>query len=394
MILMLSWRDISCPKAGGAEVYTHAVLSRLASIGEEIVHISPLFNGCKSDEYIDGIQYLRMGNIFSVIWYARKWIIAHRKRIKLVIDQSNTYQFFTPLWLQKGIPSCLFIHQLTREIWFQQVRFPLSFIGFLAEPIMIWMHKNRPALTVSDSTKRGLISFGHNPKRIFVMPEGIDFTPWEREKMPQKPLDLQLIYVGRYSKYKGVDDAVEAVKILSERGINATLHLVGRCPEAYMKKLKKAGIGQKLLWHGFVSDAKKLRLMSESHILVFPSQREGWGLTVTEANAVGTVAVGYPSPGLVDSIWHGQTGIIAKTRSAKGLADAIETLWAQPKKRKQMEKAAHEWAQKLTWDAAANAWKQLLQGQSGIIQTQQNERHRAPLQPLPEPCSHPQKVDR
>ncbi len=49
--------------------------------------------------------------------------------------------------------------------------------------------------------------------------------------------------------------------------------------------------------------------MSRAHIILVPAVREGLGLVVTEANALGTPAVGYDVPGLRDSIRHAKTGI-------------------------------------------------------------------------------------
>ena len=48
--------------------------------------------------------------------------------------------------------------------------------------------------------------------------------------------------------------------------------------------------------------------MSRAHVLLVPGVREGWGLVVTEANAMGTPAMAYDVPGLQDSVINGVTG--------------------------------------------------------------------------------------
>ena len=53
---------------------------------------------------------------------------------------------------------------------------------------------------------------------------------------------------------------------------------------------------------GRVTDDEKHHLMGRAHALLATSVREGWGLTVTEAAAVGTPTIGYSVPGLVDSV--------------------------------------------------------------------------------------------
>jgi glycosyltransferase involved in cell wall biosynthesis len=53
---------------------------------------------------------------------------------------------------------------------------------------------------------------------------------------------------------------------------------------------------------GHVSDAERNNLISRSHVLLVTSIREGWGLVVTEAALLGTLAIGYNVPGLRDSV--------------------------------------------------------------------------------------------
>ena len=46
-LLFLSWRDIEAPKKGGAEVFTHEMLSRRDQELSKVVHFSPFFEGAK-----------------------------------------------------------------------------------------------------------------------------------------------------------------------------------------------------------------------------------------------------------------------------------------------------------------------------------------------------------
>ena len=71
-ILALNWRDIKNPIGGGAEVHAHEMFSR-NSEEFQIVHLAPEFPGCKQEEVIDGVRYIRKGNIASVIFYAMKY---------------------------------------------------------------------------------------------------------------------------------------------------------------------------------------------------------------------------------------------------------------------------------------------------------------------------------
>jgi glycosyltransferase involved in cell wall biosynthesis len=88
------------------------------------------------------------------------------------------------------------------------------------------------------------------------------------------------------------------------------------------------------------------------------SVREGWGLVVTEANALGTPAVVYDAPGLRDSTRDGETGLVCKENSPRALAQAIVALDAAPGMYARLRESAWGSAKSLSWDLTARAaWK-------------------------------------
>jgi len=74
---------------------------------------------------------------------------------------------------------------------------------------------------------------------------------------------------------------------------------------------------------GGVSEEDKIALLDRAWVYVTASSREGWGLTVTEANACGTPAIAYNVPGLRDSVVNGTTGLLVEGWNVKALADSI-----------------------------------------------------------------------
>ena len=124
-ILSLSWRDIKSPNAGGAEVHTHEMLSRADKSKFRIYHFSPRYGSLPKSEVIDGVMYIRAGNVISVIFHAWIFYLTNRKNIDFVIDQCNTHRFFTLFWVRRE-KRIFYIHQLTKEIWDYSARFPLS----------------------------------------------------------------------------------------------------------------------------------------------------------------------------------------------------------------------------------------------------------------------------
>lgn len=329
-ILSLSWRDIKSPTAGGAEVHTHEMLHRMNHEKYRIIHLSAMYDGLEEQEEIDGVNYIRKGGVFSCINYARKYYKKNRDNIDFVIDQCNTHRYFTPFWVEKE-KRIFYIHQLTREIWDINLKFPFSKIGKVLETPLLKLNKNDYVITVSESTKQDLVDVGFKAERIFIVPNGISFEPWTQEQFCEKEKNPTFIYVGRYASYKGIDAAVEAIGKLKKDYPQAKLWILGKRNDEYINEvLKPISDKYDLTWGdrekegniitwGYVSEEEKLKLISRATALVFPSIREGWGIPITEAGNVGTPSIVYNSPGIVDAINRGECGYLCKTNSAEEL---------------------------------------------------------------------------
>jgi glycosyltransferase involved in cell wall biosynthesis len=79
-----------------------------------------------------------------------------------------------------------------------------------------------------------------------------------------------------------------------------------------------------------VSEQQKNEHLQRAHLLIHTSIREGWGLNVIEANAMGTPAIVYPVGGLVDSTIHKQTGLVTTTEAPGVVVDALASLLKAP----------------------------------------------------------------
>ena len=100
---------------------------------------------------------------------------------------------------------------------------------------------------------------------------------------------------------------------------------------------------------GRLSEKDKDALLRDVHFLVHTSQREGWGLNVIEANAMGTPAAVYPVEGLIESTLHDQTGVVSQNETPESLADAISAVLKTPEKYEGYRSAALERARSFHW---------------------------------------------
>jgi glycosyltransferase involved in cell wall biosynthesis len=88
---------------------------------------------------------------------------------------------------------------------------------------------------------------------------------------------------------------------------------------------------------------------------VFPSPKEGWGITVIEAAACGTLSLASDSPGLRDSVRHGETGYLVPHGDLQALAGRMIELADSPVLVARMGERARRFAEGLTWEQAASA---------------------------------------
>jgi glycosyltransferase involved in cell wall biosynthesis len=306
------------------------------------------------------VKFVRAGNQFTVHWAAfRRYSKQLKGRFDLVVDEVNTIPFFTPLWAD--VPSVMFIHQLAREVWWYESKFPISAVGFLAEPLYLRRYRHVPVITVSESTKRDLLQLGfHGP--VSVIPEGI-----QRRAMrliAGKPPEPRFLYAGRLAPSKRPADVIRAFAQFQQRYPSASLRLLGDGAPRYLQSLHdlvaRLGITRHVQFLGRVTTMRKQQEMAAAHALLLASAREGWGLVVTEANAFGTPAIGYNVPGLRDSIRNNQTGLLVSP-TPEALAGAMTYLWEDQALYQRFSAAANEWSATFTFDDTAREFRKGLE---------------------------------
>lgn len=374
-ILALSWRDITSPNAGGAEVHTHEMLRRVDKNKYRIYHLATRKEGQPASEMIDGVAYLRHGNAITVITAAMRFYFRNRGNINFVIDQCNTHRFFTPLWVEKG-KRIFYIHQLTKEIWDYSAKFPLSIVGKMLEESFLRLNRKDPVITVSESTRDELAARGYQKNRIKIIHNGVSFQPWERDKWSPKETIPTFIYVGRYSPYKGIDVAVKALAKIKKKYPNARLWILGKKDQEYVdRNLMPICQKNQLVWEdaaddhptgdvvswGYVSEEKKLELLSRSWALVFPSIREGWGIPVTEAGCVGTPCIAFDSPGIRDAVDYGKAGYLCTENSVNGLTEQMRLVISDKMVYSNKRESAYQYSSQFQWDGIGKEFERFVE---------------------------------
>lgn len=367
-LLFLSWRDIKSKKMGGAEIFTHEMLKRLDPNVYKIVHFSPRIDGLPEEEVIDGVRYMRKGNLLTVIVAAMRYYQSQKYNFDYVIDQCNTHRFFTPLWVPK-VKRIFFIHQLTREIWFKNLKMPLSLLGYLTETPLLRLSRKDNSLTVSQSTKNDLLAVGFHSEKTHILPEGINFEHWQESAFLEKAERPTFMYIGRFVKYKGIDDSIAAFAAFKKTVATGQLLIAGKKNQAYFESsllpiIEANGLTwgseidgpEDIIFLGFIDEMKKLELMSQSHALIFPSLREGWGLTITEAAAVGTPSIVFNSPGVIDAVNFGQAGYLCDENAVSEITRLMIRVCFETEEYQRKQQEAYDFSLNFHWKHTAESF--------------------------------------
>ena len=360
-VLWLNWRDIEHPEAGGAEVFTHEVMRRLVKKGYHMTLFTERFPNRLEAECLDGVRIKRQGNRYTVYSKARNHYKEYKSNYDIVVDEINGRPFLTPKFV-KSNPILALSHHISLESWTYEVPFPLNYIGYyFFQTRGLSCYQTIPTVTVSKSSKKNLEkTFGF--RKVFVVPEGLSVAPLD--EIPQKECVPTIIFLGRLKKNKLPHHAIGAFNIIKKYITNAKMWVLG---EGYMLKDLEKMCDKDVTFFGHVKEDVKYKLLSKAHLTLVPGVHEGWGLAVTESNAMGTPAIAYNVPGLRDSVRDGETGILVKENSPSSLAQASISLLKDKELLRKYSSNALAFSKQFSWDNTAIEFDKIIKATIKIV---------------------------
>jgi N,N'-diacetylbacillosaminyl-diphospho-undecaprenol alpha-1,3-N-acetylgalactosaminyltransferase len=144
--------------------------------------------------------------------------------------------------------------------------------------------------------------------------------------------------VARMIWAKGIKEFVEASKILKDRMPHVKFVLVGpkeegiddAVPESYLTESERS---ENFIWTGFRNDVKDLYAISDLAVLPSYYREGGYPRALTEPMAMGKPVITTDNVDCRSTVEHGRNGYLVPIKNAKALADAIEILMNDDKKR-------------------------------------------------------------
>ncbi len=172
---------------------------------------------------------------------------------------------------------------------------------------------------------------------------GVDLAQFSPTPQPK---DTPLIILpARQLWDKGVEDFVEAARLLQSEGARARFALVGdsdpenpsSIPVTQLNNWQQEGV---IEWWGWRGDMKQV--YAQASIVCLPSYREGVPKTLLEASACGRPIVASDVPGCREVVRNGENGYLVPPHDFRAVAEALKRLINDPSKRIQMGNRGRE----------------------------------------------------
>lgn len=231
----------------------------------------------------------------------------------------------------------------------------------LALPVRQAVSSADALISISKFTTEGLMRICPKPRRLALIPNGINMTDYAGAAPRPAGLDAGIVpgryavFLGRFSQRKGVDVLLRAWKQSALEG-EASLVVVGDGEEMprYRALARELDITRSVHFTGARSGMEKVYLLQNARLGVIPSRDwEAFPLVVLEMQAAGLPIVATDIPGLRDLIDPGVTGTIVPSEDAAALGRALAELWRSEDKVRAMGQAAAALAPSFAWPVIA-----------------------------------------
>jgi glycosyltransferase involved in cell wall biosynthesis len=366
-LLAVNFRDPAHPEAGGAELHLEEILVEAVRRGMRVTWLASGFPGGAAAAEHRGIAIVRRGT-----WWNFNWVVPGVLRREfsspapdLVIEDINKVPCFTPWWTPA--PVAAIVPHLFGSTAFREATLPTALYVVLLEALIPVAYRRSRFLAISESTRDDLVQRGIRATRVAVVHCGMDHDSYCPDPRVARAASPTIVFVGRLRRYKGLDWVMRAMPRVLRAVPDARLEVIGDGP--YLAELRlgaaRLGVAHAVQFRGFLPRADKVRAMQSAWVLVQPSPKEGWGLTVVEGAACGTAVVAADSPGLRDSVKRDVTGLLVPFDDVEALAAALIRVLTDPALRDRLATGGIEWAARFTWPDCAHRSLEALLGPDG-----------------------------
>ena len=366
--------------SGGAGVYAENLTKELARLGHEVHVLAPKVSVSENYNDSNGILVHRVNFKNKPLLSAPSYWIGLRSQFKIIesdvggfdVVHGNVDSDFSLTKKMINAPRIITVHHLARDALeilnpkvLERIKNLGGEIGITPYIEKICIERADKIITVSEYTKRMLVSlYNVHPQKIKVTYNGlvggeIEFTEKEKDEIKErygvgedKPV---LLFVGRLDdKRKGLTFLLNAFRRMILK-IDANLVVVGSGNQELYKRLSSTlGIGENVIFTGYVDDTTLAKFYSVCDVHVVPSRLEGFGLTILEAMAAGKPVVATNIGAIPEIMKNKENGILVELNDINGMSNAIYTFLQDEKLAEKVGKRNVNYVkEKFSWEKNA-----------------------------------------
>lgn len=280
-----------------------------------------------------------------------------------IIDHSDGYlSYWLKLYKKPNVVTCHDLINLIKPETFKgRARFPL--ISMTAWRLAIQgMRKAEHIIAVSSHTKKDVLQYLKiNSSEISVIPNAVDsiFKPISIENIRtfrhQQRLSEQtfcLLNVGSNNARKNISTVLDVISVLKAQGFPVYFWKVGADFNAEQKNLiESRGLKACVTYLGNPNKETLVKIYNAADLLLAPSLYEGFGLTILEAMASGTVVITANVTALPEVA--GDAGILVDPLDVETIVTVVRQLHSNPVYRQELIQKGLERVKKFTWEKTA-----------------------------------------
>lgn len=189
-------------------------------------------------------------------------------------------------------------------------------------------------------SKRQLCYLGCDPKKITILPQGINL-----EHFPFRPKNYPIdgnviiLTVGRFDKEKGHIYAINAVSSLAKGGLLLEYRIVGTGPEkdVIAKAIKELDMNDHIKLFDSMVGEELVRQYMQAHIFILPSVHDKYGIrgetqgvVIQEAQASGVIVIATKTGGIPECVIDGENAFLVTDCNSDAIADTIRFIIESP----------------------------------------------------------------
>jgi glycosyltransferase involved in cell wall biosynthesis len=350
------------PLVGGAEYAIHYLASAQTRLNHEVLVLAPRVRNQRLEETIIPYRLHRYPCPSNSRWLeVILWAVLAVTKLRWSFDILHAHMIYPAGYCATIFKSITKIPVVVTSQGADIQIEPAMGYGIRLNP---WVDKKvRKTLrladvitTISRSMKEEIIRAGGDPRKVYLIPNGVDGREFKvKDGAPLENKASYIFAMGRLIHKKGFDTLLEAFSRIDNGESLPNLLIAGEGPEKEKleKMAKQLGIQDKVKFLGFRYGREKIKLLKGCEFFISLPRREPFGIVLLEALAAGRPVIATNVDGIPDIIDDRINGLLVPVDSPAIAAQAMSDLLNGPTKLEEMSTNALLKSEEYDWSRIA-----------------------------------------